>query len=448
MTTFDHRAGGTPESAWADRGEIDVLDVLPSPDRLYRLLVIAAHPDDETLGAGGLIAVAHARGATITVVIATDGEGSHPRSATHTREQLAAVRRGEVQAAIAELSPDATVHFLGLPDGKLAAHSAALTAQLEYFARACTHVVSPWSGDRHPDHEACAQAAANVAAQYDLTHWQYPIWLWHWADPAGDEVPWAQMRRLQLSDGELLAKSRALRCHVSQHTPLSDAPGDEVILSASMLEHFVRSDEVFIVAELNDASSPRYFEALYSHSDDPWDLQGRFYEQRKRALQLAALPRARFRRAFEPGCATGLLTEQLAPRCDEVVAWDVAARALEQTRHRVHAAPTMVRVERGHIPDDWPDGEFDLIVLAEVGYYCVDLDQLVKRIHATLTDDGVVVACHWRHAAPDHPHQAEVVHDAIGRDLRAIVTHVEQDFLMHVWTRTGLSVAATEGIVS
>jgi LmbE family N-acetylglucosaminyl deacetylase/SAM-dependent methyltransferase len=448
VSTFDHRASGTPEDRWVSSPALPDLEVLTPPDRTYRLLVIAAHPDDESLGAGGLIAAASARDATITVVIATDGEASHPQSSTHTREQLAAVRRDEVQAAVAEVAPGAAVHFLGLPDGRLATHTAALTAQLEYFARTCTHVVSPWSGDRHPDHEACAQAAANVAAQYDLTHWQYPIWLWHWADPDGDDVPWAQMRRLPLSDGERVAKSRALRCHVSQHSALSDADGDEAILSAPMLAHFARSDEVYVVAELHDASSPRYFEALYSDSDDPWDLQGRYYEQRKRALQLATLPRARFRRAFEPGCATGLLTEQLAQRCDEVVAWDVAARALEQTRHRVRDAPSLVQVERGHIPDDWPDGEFDLIVLSEVGYYCVDLGQLVKRIQATLTDDGVLVACHWRHAAPDHPHQAQAVHDTLGRDLCPIVTHVEGDFLLHVWTRSGRSVAVTDGIVS
>jgi hypothetical protein len=73
----------------------------------------------------------------------------------------------------------------------------------------------------------------------------------------------------------------------------------------------------------------------------------------------------------------------------------------------------------------------------------------LQRAHSNrLTDDGAVVACHWRHAAPDHPHQAEVVHEALGRELQPVVTHVERDFLLHVWTRTGRSVAATEGIVS
>lgn len=448
MRAFDHRTAGTGEDDWRGSPRLAALDLLPEPGPTCRLLVLAAHPDDETLGAGGLVSRAHRAGAAVAVVIATDGEASHPHSPTVSPQQLAAVRRAEVAAAVEALAPGAPVHFLGLPDGGLTAHSAALTAQLEYFTRGCTHVVSPWAGDRHPDHAACADAAATVAGQYGIVHWQYPIWLWHWAGPGDPAVPWQQLRRLPLPDDDHAAKERALACHASQHSPLSDAPGDEAILPPGVLEHFTRRDEVFVVADRHDATSPRFFEALYEGSPDPWHLRDRFYEQRKRDLLLAALPRARFRRAFEPGCAIGLLTERLARRCEAVVAWDVAARALEQTRLRVHHARDRVRVEDGRIPGAWPDGEFDLIVLAEVGYYCPDLDRLVERVQATLTADGVVAACHWRHPAPDHPHSAEAVHEALGRDLRPVAAHVETDFLLHVWTRDGRSVAAAEGIVS
>ncbi|MEP6561765.1 MAG: PIG-L family deacetylase, partial [Nakamurella sp.] len=62
---------------------------------LRRLVVISAHPDDETLGAGALIATAARLGVPITVIVATAGEGSHPDSPTHRPDQLAVIRRRE-----------------------------------------------------------------------------------------------------------------------------------------------------------------------------------------------------------------------------------------------------------------------------------------------------------------------------------------------------------------
>jgi SAM-dependent methyltransferase len=242
------------------------------------------------------------------------------------------------------------------------------------------------------------------------------------------------------------AKARALNCHVSQHQALSDAPGDEPILSASVLEHFGRPVETFVVAPSADSTPREYFDDLYARTDDPWGLDARFYEQRKRAVLLAALTRPRFRNAFEPGCATGLLTAKLASRCDHVLAWDIARSAVDQTRARLGDAGH-VQVDEGHIPNDWPDGPFDLIVLSEVGYYCADLNALAARVDASLSNDGVLVACHWRHHAPMHPHSAGAVHAAVGNGHRLVVSHVEDDFLLQVWTRTGVSVAAAGGIV-
>ncbi|MBN9619146.1 MAG: methyltransferase domain-containing protein [Actinobacteria bacterium] len=194
------------------------------------------------------------------------------------------------------------------------------------------------------------------------------------------------------------------------------------------------------------AARSAYFDRLYARQADPWQLATRFYEQRKRALQLACLPRPRFRRAFEPGCALGLLTEELAARCDELVATDAAKAAVRQTRVRVGEADH-VRIGQGRIPDQWPDGTFDLIVISEVGYYCPDLDALRRRIGTSLTEDGVLLACHWRHPAPDHPHGAGPVHEALGTDLLPLVRHVEQDFLLDVWSRSGVSVATSEGVL-
>ncbi|HVB27279.1 MAG TPA: PIG-L family deacetylase, partial [Mycobacteriales bacterium] len=236
---FDHCDQGTPEASWqvsTPLAETPRLNV-PGPDA--RLLVIAAHPDDESLGAGGLIAAAIARGAMVEVIIASDGEASHPRSPTHGPGALAPIRRAEVRAALAALGSSVPAVFLGLPDGDLPAHRGTLLAHLAPRLAGCTHVISPWRGDRHPDHEACAETVrALLAGRTDIAHWQYPIWAWHWADPASSELPWALMRRLDLEVDTAALKRRALAAHRSQHTPLSPAVGDEAILPAHVLAHF------------------------------------------------------------------------------------------------------------------------------------------------------------------------------------------------------------------
>src|ERR1700729_3740365 len=82
------------------------------------LLVLAPHPDDESLGCGGLIAEHHARGHDVHVMVLTDGTGSHPRSREYPATRLAALRMQEARRAIVALGlPEDRIDFLGLPDG-------------------------------------------------------------------------------------------------------------------------------------------------------------------------------------------------------------------------------------------------------------------------------------------------------------------------------------------
>jgi LmbE family N-acetylglucosaminyl deacetylase/SAM-dependent methyltransferase len=449
VTGFDSREVGTSEHVWAAAWPAH-LPMLAAPRPGDRLLVIVAHPDDETLGAGGLIATAAEVGASVTVVIASDGEASHPNSATHSQEQLAEIRRAEVTTAVARLHPRVSVGFLGLPDSDLAEHLNELTDHVNRYAAGASLLVTPWSGDRHPDHAACAEVGARVARANRIEHWQFPIWAWHWGTPESPEfLPRTQLRRLLLEKDAVVAKLHAITAHRSQHSALSPEPGDEAMLSESMLAHFYRRYEVFVIADVAPASTAAYFDDLYEHDRDPWKLADRFYERRKRDLLLASLPRERFKRAFEPGCAIGALTAELVERCDEVVAWDGAHIAVDQATARIggQRRAGRVSVDCARIPADWPSGRFDLIVLSEVGYYCPDLQQLKERVDHSLTADGVLIACHWRHRAPDHPATAEAVHTALEHGLCNIVVHREEDFLLEVWTRDGTSVAGAEGIV-
>lgn len=198
------------------------------------------------------------------------------------------------------------------------------------------------------------------------------------------------------------------------------------------------------------AARHSYFDAIYS-TTDPYGTGSRWYERRKRRLLLDALPRERFRRAFEPACGTGELTRELAARCDQVLASDFCAAAVHQARLRNCQAPHVTfAVHR--MPMDWPavQGPFDLIVVSEL---CSFLDageamQLAKHCAASLSPDGVVVACDWRWPFDARVLDAGVAHRLLdGVGLHPLVSHQEEDFLLKVWSQDGASVATREGLV-
>lgn len=197
------------------------------------------------------------------------------------------------------------------------------------------------------------------------------------------------------------------------------------------------------------ASPATCFDALYAISDDPWGLRARWYERRKRELTMAALPRERYRCAFEPGCSNGELSALLATRCDAVFALDLNGRAVQLARARLAGMPA-VHVEQGSVPHAWPGREFDLIVLSEIAYYFdeAELETLAQKIRATLSADGTLIACHWRHRYDEAMQSAEAVHASLHTlcALPRIVRHEESDLLLDVWTRHGASVAQEEGI--
>ncbi len=182
-----------------------------------------------------------------------------------------------------------------------------------------------------------------------------------------------------------------------------------------------------------------YFDDLYARSADPWGLASEPYEHRKHALTVAVLPRTRYRRAFEPGCAIGVLTALLAERCDELVAWDPAAAAVDQVRERVR--DPHVWIERAGVPQRWPDGSFDLVVVSELLYFLAGSDRadVYAKVHDSLRPGGHLVAVHWRHAFDEAAGTGDEAHQEIARThgLHRLVDHVERDFLLGVWERTG-----------
>ena len=148
---------------------------------------------------------------------------------------------------------------------------------------------------------------------------------------------------------------------------------------------------------MDDYTDPTYFDRLYTADPDPWKFATSDYERDKYAATLAALPDQRFTRCYEVGCSIGVLTRQLAPRCDAILGVDVAEPALVQARVRCADQP-WVMFERAFVPQDWPAGAFDLILFSEVLYYLGigGLRDAARRTEAALLPGGTVVLVNWR----------------------------------------------------
>jgi len=199
------------------------------------------------------------------------------------------------------------------------------------------------------------------------------------------------------------------------------------------------------MAEADPAAVAGYLQQMWESGDDPWQISAGWYEQRKRAAVLAALSRPRYHRAFEPACAGGVLTEQLAPRVDSLLASDAAERAVALTRARVPSA----EVRQLQLPAQWPDGAFDLIVLSEFGYYLSPTGwiELARRVAASLTGNWTVLACHWRHDFPQRAAATSWLHQALAAELAGVrqLSLLDADFQLDVWGPPGASLAAQEG---
>jgi SAM-dependent methyltransferase len=180
------------------------------------------------------------------------------------------------------------------------------------------------------------------------------------------------------------------------------------------------------------------FTRLYRDQEDPWSYGASDYEQRKYDLTIAALPRRRYRSAYEPACGTGELTARLAPRCDSLLASDVSPDVVSQVRERL-AGLEGVRIERHNLPDDFPTGPFDLVLLAEFGYYLprADLEQVLDRAAASVEPGGHLLAVHGRGSSADIYQPGDVVHRRIFRrpGMRHLAGYRERAFRIDLFER-------------
>lgn len=190
---------------------------------------------------------------------------------------------------------------------------------------------------------------------------------------------------------------------------------------------------------MTDQSTPAsYFDDMYRDTEDPWHLAERWYERRKYDLTVAALPRERYRRAFEPACSVGELTRRLALRCDAVLACDRVASVVETARRRTSGHPH-VDVRQMTVPAQWPEGTFDLVVLSELLYYLATptVRSVLEHAVAALEPGGTLLTVHWNHPVPEHLSTgtdiARILAGTPG--LRLLADHREDDFVLQVHHR-------------
>lgn len=160
--------------------------------------------------------------------------------------------------------------------------------------------------------------------------------------------------------------------------------------------------------------TPEYFDALYNLESDPWKFETSAYEAEKYAATLAALPK-RYRSALEIGGSIGVLTEQLATRCDSLLSLDVSAMAQQKAIARCQSLAN-VRFQLMQVPQAYPAEQFDLTVLSEVGYYWCweDLQKAQQLMLHHLEPGGHLLLVHWTPYAAyyDNPLSGDEVHEA------------------------------------
>ncbi len=216
-----------------------------------RALILAPHPDDESLGCGGLIAAACENGLAPVVVILTDGAASHPGSQQYPPAALRMLREREAGQAARHLGlPPQNLYFLRAPDTELPAAGAEFDKYVQRLAEIgqahrCGIVLGPWLGDPHCDHAAAARMAAALAARAGWALLSYPVW--GWLRPADDlfDEPRAQGWRLGIA-AQRARKAQAIAAHRSQYGGLIQDSPEGFILPAALLRVFARDFEVYI----------------------------------------------------------------------------------------------------------------------------------------------------------------------------------------------------------
>ncbi|WP_330660108.1 PIG-L deacetylase family protein [Erythrobacter sp.] len=209
------------------------------------LLVIAPHPDDETLGCGQALSAAAAAGRDILLVLLTDGEASTPGKTPAERNRLVAQRLDELRNALSLLAPGKRIRIerTRLPDGKSTPCDLAIDRAEELLVDArkmkVAAVWSTWRGDPHCDHQTAAIIGRRLAERLGVPFWTYPVWGRFGERPHPGEL------RLFADDSAALRKQSAMQCYRSQLDQTAPPAAGEFRMPPALVDHFATHPEIF-----------------------------------------------------------------------------------------------------------------------------------------------------------------------------------------------------------
>jgi LmbE family N-acetylglucosaminyl deacetylase len=230
---FDPSLHGTPEADW-QAAITGFPDWAPPP---RPLLIVSPHPDDEILGAGGLIRAWTQHRRPVTILSVTDGEAAYP-----DWKELARVRHIELKDALQTLgASQVPVIRLGIPDGCVTARARQLKKAIISAVATGSTIISPYERDGHPDHEAAGRVCCELARLDGFSVARYPIWTWHHGEPSIFKK--MNGRKFMLDEAARRAKAAAMQRFSSQLAPAHRAP----TVPDHVMAYFSRPYEVFLL---------------------------------------------------------------------------------------------------------------------------------------------------------------------------------------------------------
>lgn len=387
-----------------------------------KLMVLAPHPDDESLGCGGLISLLRKAQSEVHIVFMTDGSASHTKSSEFPPNRLAEVREQEAIEASSILGVELhCITFLRLKDSKMHTiskkRSDELVADLVkmFSSGAFNALAIPWRRDPHCDHISTYEIGARMLDRVGLvcTKIEYPIWLWKngkigdW--PAQNEV---NPYRLRI-DAVTNVKQQAIRAHRSQLGELIMDDSDGFVLTDDLLVPFRTNIEYYFFTNGRNRETlgQVYFNRLYKENPDPWNFKSSIYELDKYRISIAALGKNKFENALEIGCSVGVHSGLLADVCMALLGVDISEVALNQARIACKEKSN-VQFKQLNILTRFPSDNYDLITFCEIGYYFKeeDLLKIFNKIDKSLLYGGKLLFVHWTPYVPDYPLTGSRVH--------------------------------------
>ena len=389
-------------------------------------IVIAPHPDDETLGAGGLIALQRRRGVPVTIVAVTNGEAAYSDAV-----RLGEIRRIEQQSALAELGVEASDIFrTDLADGNVTALENELMDFVHPLMRRRTLLVAPWSLESTRSRSVWTGSGTTGKGSRRQPGFLRVLGLAPYSGRVVGGSSASSVGTRRSTSGRslrLLSPTIARSSNGRQVRP--SCPIASLIPPDDLSRH-----SLFMIS---DSTSQAFFEELYTTVADPWAFASSAYEQHRYTTILNALGCRHYHRAFEPGCSIGILTEQLGQICAQVEAIDISPTAVSRAQHRSRSLPN-VTIKPGALPDQIPDGTFDLIVFSEIGYYFdrPTLVSLARELADRLRRGGTLLAVHWLGKSTDHRLTGDQVHELLGK-TRLVPTRSRRydGFRLDCWSR-------------